>query len=162
MWTTMPSPLGELRIVARTFGSETNLIAIDFEDFTPTGRPTGDRADDAPVLAEAVRQLASYFDRDLKEFDLPLAPEGTDFHRSVWRELGSVRFGDTTTYGEIATRLGKTGHGARAVGMANGSNPIPIVIPCHRVLGADGSLTGYSGGAWRKQALLELEADLLF
>lgn len=159
----MSSPVGELRIVARTFGDGARLIAIDFEGTEPpTGRPTGDRADDDPLLAESVRQLTAYFAGERREFTLPLQPEGTEFQRSVWQQLVEVPYGATTTYGEIAARLGKTGHGARAVGMANGSNPIPIVIPCHRVLGADGSLTGYSGGPQRKQALLDLEADLLF
>jgi methylated-DNA-[protein]-cysteine S-methyltransferase len=114
------------------------------------------------VLVETVRQLRAYFDRDLKEFDLPLAPAGSDFQQSVWAQLLRIGYGDTASYGEIAKRLGRTNAASRAVGLANGSNPIPIVIPCHRVIGADGTLTGYAGGIERKQTLLELEQDALF
>ena len=98
------------------------------------------------MLAEAVRQLTAYFDRDLKEFDLPLAPHGTDFQQQVWEQLLEVGYGETASYGQIAHRLGNTNAASRAVGLANGRNPIPIVIPCHRVIGADGTLTGYAGG----------------
>ena len=105
---------------------------------------------------------SAYFDRDLKEFDLPLAPAGSDFQKSVWAQLLLIGYGDTASYGEIAQRLGRTNAASRAVGLANGSNPIPIVIPCHRVIGADGTLTGYAGGIERKQTLLELEQDALF
>jgi methylated-DNA-[protein]-cysteine S-methyltransferase len=114
------------------------------------------------VLVECVRQLHAYFDRDLKEFDLPLNPAGSDFQRAVWGRLLEIGYGDTASYGEIAKRLGKSNAASRAVGLANGSNPIPIVIPCHRVIGADGTLTGYAGGIERKQALLEIEQDALF
>ena len=107
-------------------------------------------------------QLRAYFDRDLKEFDLPLAPAGTEFQQAVWRQLVGIGYGETASYGEIARRLGKSNAASRAVGLANGSNPIPIVIPCHRVIGADGTLTGYAGGIERKQALLEIEQDALF
>jgi methylated-DNA-[protein]-cysteine S-methyltransferase len=109
-----------------------------------------------------VRQLRAYFDRDLRGFDLPLAPAGSDFQKSVWAQLLRIGYGDTASYGEIAKRLGRTNAASRAVGLANGSNPIPIVIPCHRVIGADGTLTGYAGGIERKQTLLELEQDALF
>jgi methylated-DNA-[protein]-cysteine S-methyltransferase len=160
MWTLMDSPVGELRIVERN-GS---IAAIEFTPFrTPSdGRPLGGRDDDHPVLAEARRQLTAYFDRELKEFDLPLAPEGTDFQRKVWRQLELIAYGETASYGEIAHRLGHTNAASRAVGLANGRNPLPIVIPCHRVIGANGTLTGYAGGLERKQALLELEQDALF
>jgi methylated-DNA-[protein]-cysteine S-methyltransferase len=109
-----------------------------------------------------VRQLRAYFDRDLKEFDLPLAPTGSDFQKSVWAQLLRIGYGDTASYGQIARQLGRSNAASRAVGLANGSNPIPIVIPCHRVIGADGTLTGYAGGIERKQTLLELEQDALF
>jgi len=122
----------------------------------------GKRDDDHPVLVDAARQLAAYFARELKEFDLPLDPSGTDFQLQVWEQLRTIEYGETASYGEIAARLGMTGHGARAVGLANGRNPIPIVVPCHRVVGADGSMTGYGGGIERKQYLLELEQDALF
>jgi methylated-DNA-[protein]-cysteine S-methyltransferase len=163
MWTVTPSPVGDLRIVEQ----DGAVTAIEFAPFqspsaSGSGRPRGDRADDHPVLAEAVAQLAAYFVRDRKDFDLPLAPHGTAFQRTVWNALLSVGYGDTATYGEIARRIGKTNAASRAVGLANGQNPIPIVIPCHRVIGADGTLTGYAGGLERKQLLLGLEQDALF
>ncbi len=160
MWTVMDSPVGELRI-AEWHGS---VSAIEFTPWRPPadGRPLGDRDDSHPVLAEAVRQLTAYFNRELTVFDLPLAPQGTEFQQRVWKELQLIGFGETASYGEIAHRLGHTNAASRAVGVANGRNPIPIVIPCHRVIGADGSLTGYAGGMSRKQTLLELEQDALF
>lgn len=159
MWTVMDSPIGELRIVEH----DGAITAIEFSPFRDgDGRPRGGRDDAHPVLAEARRQLTAYFDRDLKEFDLPLAPAGTDFQKRVWEQLLGVGYGETASYGEIAARLGKSNAASRAVGLANGSNPIPIVIPCHRVIGANGTLTGYAGGIERKQTLLELEQDALF
>jgi methylated-DNA-[protein]-cysteine S-methyltransferase len=159
MWTVMESPVGDLRIVER----DGAITAIEFFPFREhDGRPRGDRADDNAVLVEAVRQLRAYFDRDLKEFDLPLDPSGSEFQRSVWDQLLTIGYGDTASYGEIAKRLGRTNAASRAVGLANGSNPIPIVIPCHRVIGANGTLTGYAGGVERKQTLLEIEQDALF
>ena len=159
MWTLMDSPVGELRIVEQ----DGAISAIEFTPYHEhDGRPRGDRDDSSAVLAEAVRQLSAYFDRDLKEFDLPLAPVGTDFQQAVWAQLREIGYGDTASYGEIAKRLGKSNAASRAVGLANGSTPIPIVIPCHRVIGADGTLTGYAGGIERKQTLLEIEQDALF
>jgi methylated-DNA-[protein]-cysteine S-methyltransferase len=159
MWTVMESPVGDLRIVEQ--GGV--ITAIEFSPFRDSdGRVRGDRADDHPLLAEAVRQLRAYFDRDLKEFDLPLAPVGSAFQQRVWAELLGVGWGETASYGEIAHRLGMTNAASRAVGLANGRNPIPIVIPCHRVIGANGTLTGYAGGLERKQLLLSLEVDGLF
>jgi methylated-DNA-[protein]-cysteine S-methyltransferase len=159
MWTVMDSPIGDLRIIER----DGAITAIEFSPFREhDGRPRGDRDDTQPVLAEAVRQLRSYFDHDLKEFDLPLDPGGSEFQKSVWGQLLKIGYGDTASYGQIAKRLGKSNAASRAVGLANGSNPIPIVIPCHRVIGADGTLTGYAGGIERKQTLLEIEQDALF
>jgi methylated-DNA-[protein]-cysteine S-methyltransferase len=159
MWTLMDSPVGELRIVER----DGSITAIEFSPFRDhDGRPRGARDDANAELAEAVRQLRAYFDRDLKEFELPLDPAGSDFQKSVWAQLLRIGYGETASYGEIAKRLGKTNAASRAVGLANGSNPIPIVIPCHRVIGADGTLTGYAGGIERKQTLLEIEQDALF
>ena len=160
MWTVMPSPVGDLRIVER----DGAIVAIEFSPFRQPvdGRPLGDQQDDHPVLAEAVRQLRAYFDRELKEFDLPLAPVGTDFQRRVWKQLEAIGYGETASYGQVAARLGMTGAASRAVGLANGRNPIPIVVPCHRVIGANGTLTGYAGGLERKQLLLGLEQDALF
>jgi methylated-DNA-[protein]-cysteine S-methyltransferase len=159
MWTIVDSPVGPLRVVAQ-HGA---IIAIDFDRTkTPPGRPDGDRADDDALLCEARRQLEAYFDKQLRDFDLPLSPAGTDFQKLVWEQLLTIPYGETVSYGAIARRLGMTGHGSRAVGLANGRNPIPIVIPCHRVVGADGSLTGYGGGVDRKITLLDLETAALF
>ena len=159
MWTLMDSPVAELRIVEQA-GS---ITAIEFSPFDDAdGRPRGSRDDTHPLLVETVRQLQAYFDRDLKEFDLPLAPVGTTFQQRVWEQLRGIGYGETASYGQIAGRLGMTGAASRAVGLANGRNPIPIVIPCHRVIGANGTLTGYAGGLDRKQTLLGLEQDALF
>ena len=159
MWTVMESPVGPLRIVEH-HGA---ITAIEFSPFRDAdGRPRGERDDADPLLVEAVRQLGAYFARDLKEFDLPLAPVGSAFQQRVWTELQEVGWGQTASYGEIAHRLGMTNAASRAVGLANGRNPIPIVIPCHRVIGANGTLTGYAGGLDRKQLLLSLEQDALF
>ena len=139
------------------------ITAIEFSPFRPnTGRPIGERRDDHPVLAGAAEQLTAYFARELKEFDLPLEPHGSAFQQQVWEQLLLVGYGETASYGQIAHRLGRTNAASRAVGLANGSNPIPIVIPCHRVIGANGTLTGYAGGLERKQILLQLEQEALF
>ena len=174
MWTTMDSPVGELRIVA----NRNAITAIEFSAGDPgavskhssaaraaalsAGRPVGEREDAHPLLVEAVRQLRAYFAGDLKEFDLPLDPQGSAFQQSVWEQLRGIGYGQTASYGEIARRLGMTAAASRAVGLANGRNPIPIVIPCHRVVGANGTLTGYAGGVERKKRLLDLEQGALF
>lgn len=111
---------------------------------------------ETPVLKEAGEQLKSYFAGELKEFSLPLAPTGTDFMKKVWAALCEIPYGKTASYGDIAVKIGSP-KAARAVGLANNRNPIPIFIPCHRVIGADGSLTGYRGGLEIKRRLLELE-----
>jgi methylated-DNA-[protein]-cysteine S-methyltransferase len=174
MWTTFESPVGELRVIA----GRSAITAIEFGGPVPSGasarssisraaavaagRPVGDRDDAHPILREAVDQLRAYFAGELKEFDLPLDPQGTAFQLSVWDQLRTIGYGETASYGEIARRLGMTPAASRAVGLANGRNPIPIVIPCHRVVGANGSLTGYAGGIERKQTLLDLEQGALF
>ena len=160
MWTVVDSPIGPLRIVEQNGA----ITAIEFSPFRDQdGRPRGERSDDHPVLRATVDQLAEYFAGERTDFDLPLAPVGSAWQRSVWEQLLKIGYGETASYGEIAARLGKTNAASRAVGTANGSNPIPIVIPCHRVIGADGTLTGYAGGIERKQLLLDLErTDQLF
>ena len=159
MWTVVESPIGPLRIVEQGGA----ITAIEFSPFRDNdGRPRGPQADDAPVLKTAVTQLEEYFAGERTVFDLPLSPVGSAWQRAVWEQLQKIDYGETASYGEIAHRLGKTNAASRAVGTANGSNPIPIVIPCHRVIGADGTLTGYAGGIDRKQALLQLEQPALF
>jgi len=158
-WTVIDSPVGVLRLVEQ----DGALTMIEFSPFRENdGRPRGERDDRQPVLVETARQLAAYFVRDLKEFDLPLAPVGTDFQQVVWKALCEIGYGETSSYGQLAHAIGKSNAASRAVGLANGRNPIPIVIPCHRVIGANGTLTGYAGGLDRKQKLLELEQDALF
>lgn len=159
-WTIAESPVGDLRIVARGEA----IAAIEFSPFSSDaeGRPLGERADSDPLLTEVVSQLGEYFAGERRDFDLPLEPAGSEFQRSVWSQLERIGYGETASYGDVARALGKTNAASRAVGLANGSNPIPIVIPCHRVIGADGSLTGYAGGLERKRILLELEQDSLF
>lgn len=115
----------------------------------------------SPVLAETVRQLEAYFNGGLVSFDLPLELHGTEFQRRCWLALASIPYGQTVSYGEQARRLGLGSDAARAVGAANGRNPLPIVLPCHRVIGANGSLTGFGGGLHTKRFLLEHEGALL-
>jgi methylated-DNA-[protein]-cysteine S-methyltransferase len=159
MWTVMDSPVGELRIVAQAEA----ITALEFAPFPEAdGRSRGEQQDDDPLLRSAREQLTAYFARELKEFELPLAAQGTPFQQRVWAELREIGYGETASYGQIAQRIGMTNAASRAVGLANGRNPIAIVVPCHRVIGANGTLTGYAGGLPRKQALLELEQDALF
>lgn len=149
------TPIGVLRLV----GDDDRLVRIDLPntaalDPDPAWRPA--RGGLPPALRRAERQLREYFDGGRRGFDLPLAPAGTDFQRRVWRELGRIPYGETRSYGDLARRIGRPG-AARAVGAANGRNPLAIVVPCHRVIGADGALTGYGGGLPVKQTLLALE-----
>lgn len=146
------SPIGGLRIHA----SAGLITAIEFG-----AEVRGARRPDE-LLDRAEHQLGEYFARGRTEFDLPLAHDGSEFQQKVWGELARIPYGETTTYGEIARRLGYDNTVSRAVGSANGSNPIPIVVPCHRVVGANGTLTGYAGGVERKQILLDLENPGLF
>ena len=150
----MPSPVGELLLVA----VDGALVKLHFSPFEP---PAGEPSPDEPVLVEAARQLAEHFAGERTEFDLPLAPPGTEFQRRVWDELRRIPYGTTVTYGQIAERLGDP-LCVRAVGVANGRNPIAVVVPCHRVIGADGKLRGFAGGVERKQQLLALEESALF
>jgi methylated-DNA-[protein]-cysteine S-methyltransferase len=120
-------------------------------------RPEPEWVEDASALKETARQLTAYFAGELTEFDLTLAPHGSDFEMAVWAELERIPFGETVSYGDIATRIGEPLSSSRAVGTACGANPLPIFIPCHRVVGADGSLTGFGGGLPTKRFLLDLE-----
>jgi methylated-DNA-[protein]-cysteine S-methyltransferase len=145
------SPIGPLGLIA----SDVALQGVVFD-----GRRIRSEGS-APVLGEAARQLTAYFEGDLVTFDLPLELHGTDFQRQCWLALATIPYGQTVSYGEQARRLGLGSDKARAVGAANGSNPLPIVLPCHRVIGADGSLTGFGGGLQVKRFLLEHEGALL-
>lgn len=151
--TVMGSPVGPLTLVG-TGGALTGLY-MDRQRYRPEEATFGDR-DDAPFAA-AVAQLEEYFAGRLTEFDLPLNLIGTPFQRQVWETLLTVPYGRTVSYAELADRLGRPRGAARAVGLANGHNPISIIVPCHRVVGADGGLTGYGGGLDRKRHLLDFE-----
>jgi methylated-DNA-[protein]-cysteine S-methyltransferase len=148
---TVDTPIGRLTLVA----SDDGLREIHFPNETG-GRPDGPADPQHPVLAETARQLAEYFAGERTDFDLPLRPAGTDFQLAAWRGLTRIPYGRTVSYGEQARRLGLAGK-ARAVGAANGRNPLPIVVPCHRVIGADGSLVGFGGGLETKAWLLDHE-----
>ena len=146
------TPLGELLLLADDAGLR-GLYLPDPRHAPPAIAPEGD----APVFAAAREQLDAYFAGELEDFELPLAPEGTAFQQKVWAELERIPFGETISYSTLAERLGNP-RAVRAVGLANGRNPLSIVVPCHRVIGADGTLVGYGGGLERKRWLLEHEA----
>jgi methylated-DNA-[protein]-cysteine S-methyltransferase len=148
----MESAVGLLRLTSDGI-SLTGVHFLDEEP--PSGRGFGEPV---PVLVEARRQLESYLAGRLQTFTLPLAAAGTPFQQRVWGELTRIPYGGTAAYGEIAARMGMPRGAARAVGLANGSNPIAIIVPCHRVIGSSGTLTGYAGGLSRKRFLLGLEA----
>ena len=151
-WHEFDSPVGRLLLA----GDGTSLIQVCFQSGPRPLQPhAGWVADPAPFRA-AMAQLAEYFTGKRRRFDLPLAPRGTEFQRRVWRALTEIPYGKTVSYGELARRIEKPS-AARAVGLANGANPLPIIVPCHRVIGADGSLTGFGGGLPIKRKLLALE-----
>ncbi len=151
-WHEFDSPVGRLLLA----GDGASLIQVCFQS-GPRPQQLGDGwvAAAAPFRA-AIEQLDEYFAGRRRRFDLPLAPRGTDFQRRVWRALSDIPYGKTISYGELARLIGKPS-ASRAVGLANGANPLPIVVPCHRVIGADGSLTGFGGGLPIKRKLLALE-----
>lgn len=151
------TPLGDVLLTA-TNEALTGLHFVN-EKYYPEIEADWVEKQRQPILRETADQLKRYFKRTLSVFDLPLAAEGTPFQHRVWRELVRVPYGETRSYGQIASRLGLP-QASRAVGAANGRNPISIVVPCHRVIGADGSLTGYAGGMDRKTKLLQLEGAL--
>ncbi len=152
----MESPVGKLLLAA----DESGLRHVIFSGGRELAEPRPDwrpYSNNDPVpLTEVIQQLRAYFDGRLRDFDLKLAPQGPAFHRRVWRELCNIPYGETISYGELARRVGSP-NASRAVGRANGANPIAIVIPCHRVIGSNGKLTGYGGGLPRKEFLLGLE-----
>ena len=150
------SPVGKLRLVAE----DGALVGLSMEQQRhPAAFGAADGQGD-PVLDEAGRQLAAWFAGDRTRFDLPLRPKGTPFQLAVWEALREIPFGETRSYGQIAAGLGQP-TAVRAVGAANGRNPLGIIVPCHRVIGADGSLVGYGGGMERKRWLLGHEREVL-
>ncbi|MFJ9545567.1 methylated-DNA--[protein]-cysteine S-methyltransferase [Streptomyces erythrochromogenes] len=154
--TVVDSPYGPLTLVASD-GVLSGLYMTG-QRHRPAEESFGERvaAGEEP-FPEVVRQLAAYFAGELTDFDLPLRLEGTEFQRSVWEQLARIPYGETWSYGELAAKLGKP-NASRAVGLANGKNPVGIIVPCHRVIGASGSMTGYGGGVERKVRLLAFEA----
>ncbi|MGB8166504.1 MAG: methylated-DNA--[protein]-cysteine S-methyltransferase [Chthoniobacteraceae bacterium] len=151
-FTEIPSPLGRLQL--RSTGDA--LTALYMENHRhELERPADAKSDAAPFRA-AIAQLEEYFAGERREFSLPLAAEGTDFQRGVWSGLAAIPYGVTLSYGQLAQAIGRP-RAIRAVGLANGRNPISIIVPCHRVIGANGTLTGYGGGMERKRFLLDLE-----
>jgi methylated-DNA-[protein]-cysteine S-methyltransferase len=155
-YTTMKSPVGPLLLA----GDESGLRCVHFVSGRRPKAPPRDWTENRAPFKEVIRQLQAYFDGKLKEFDLPLVLEGTDFQLLVWNRLRKIPYGETVSYGQLARRIGKP-EAARAVGLANGSNPIPIIVPCHRVIGSNGDLTGFGGGLPIKKKLLALESRQL-
>jgi methylated-DNA-[protein]-cysteine S-methyltransferase len=164
IWSAEPSPVGELLLTA----GAGHLSGVYFRPHKQSHRQweecrsTGVEDGDEPVLAATRQQLAEYFDGARTAFHLPLRPAGTDFQARVWSQLAAIPYGETRSYGDVAARLGLPPGASRAVGLANGANPISIIVPCHRVIGAAGALTGYGGGLERKRFLLDLERGSLF
>jgi methylated-DNA-[protein]-cysteine S-methyltransferase len=155
-YTRMESPVGKLLLAA----DEQGLRQLSFESSKRAASVQPDWSEDKAPFAEVIRQLQEYFGGELKVFDLRLAPEGTEFQLLVWNSLRAIPYGETISYAQLAQNIGNP-KAVRAVGLANGCNPIPIIIPCHRVIGSDGSLTGFGGGLPNKKKLLALESRQL-
>ena len=155
-FTYLQSPIGPLLLAS----SGSRLHSITFPKSGSPATPGSNWNENASAFKEPIRQLQAYFAGELENFDLPLGPQGTPFQQKVWNELCRIPYGQTISYGELAKRIGNP-NASRAVGLANGSNPIPIVIPCHRVIGSSGKLTGYGGGLPIKEKLLALEKKQL-
>ncbi|HXZ60028.1 MAG TPA: methylated-DNA--[protein]-cysteine S-methyltransferase [Steroidobacteraceae bacterium] len=149
-WHETDSPVGRLLLA----GDAQALTRVHFQAGPHPRTPPPEWRHEAAPFTEAIRQLAEYFAGARRAFSVPLTIAGSEFQRSVWQALRAIPYGETISYGELARRVGSV---PRAVGLANGANPLPIIIPCHRVIGADGSLTGFGGGLAVKRALLELE-----
>jgi methylated-DNA-[protein]-cysteine S-methyltransferase len=155
LYCTTESPIGELLLA----GDGETLQLLHMQGGRHRIRVASDWKHSAEPFVPVRAQLAEYFDGRGRSFDLPLKPTGSPFELAVWRALLEIPYGETVSYGELAARIGRP-DAARAVGVANGRNPIAVIIPCHRVIGADGSLTGYGGGLERKRLLLDLEAGV--
>ncbi|MBN8221859.1 MAG: methylated-DNA--[protein]-cysteine S-methyltransferase [Spirochaetes bacterium] len=156
-YATVSSPVGDLLLVSD--GKDLIRVSMEKQKFAAEIGEDWIEKNDVPVLKLAAEQLKSYFAGLLDHFDLPLAFRGTEFQNKVWSELTKIPYGQTISYGELARRVGNP-QASRAVGLANGKNPIAIIVPCHRVIGTNGTLTGYGGGLPRKKKLLELEQGL--
>ena len=154
-WHEIDTPIGVLLLA----GDGERLTRVHFQSGPQPLQPPPAWAASAAPFAVAIEQLSAYFAGTRRCFDLPLAPEGTPFQQRVWQALRAIPYGATVSYGEVARRIGNP-HASRAVGLANGQNPLPIIVPCHRVIGADGTLTGFGGGLPIKRALLALEGAL--
>ena len=155
-FTRIDSPVGKLLLAADAQG----LRLVRFESSKRAAPLQPGWKEDSAPFAEVIRQLRAYFGGELREFELRLAPEGTEFQLHVWNGLRTIPYGETMSYAQLAQKIGNP-HGARAVGLANGCNPIPIIVPCHRVIGSNGSLTGFGGGLANKKMLLGLESRQL-
>jgi methylated-DNA-[protein]-cysteine S-methyltransferase len=151
--TTLDSPIGVLTLTA----SAGRLTGVFMDGQRHVPQPVSERFRNEAWFADIADQLDAYFSGDLLAFDVPLQLEGTEFQRRVWSHLRQIPYGETISYGELARRVGSPG-AARACGLANGRNPVSVIVPCHRVIGADGRLTGYGGGLERKAWLLGLES----
>ena len=155
-YSVTPTPVGQMLLMS----DGESLVELQLPSFAPWDDLSDVCIQDDALLDPVAREIAAYFEGDLIEFSTPLAPLGTPFQRGVWQALLDIAYGTTATYGEIAASVGRP-KAQRAVGMANHVNPIALIIPCHRVIGASGSLTGYGGGLPLKAALLELESDVV-
>jgi methylated-DNA-[protein]-cysteine S-methyltransferase len=152
-YTQIVSPIGPLLLA----GDEAGLQRVNFVNGRyQQAKPNSGWIEDPKPLREATRQLCAYFGGELENFDLPLTMQGTPFQLNVWKNLCDIPYGETISYGELACRVGNP-KASRAVGLANGSNPVAIIVPCHRVIGSNGKLTGYGGGLPIKEKLLALE-----
>lgn len=153
-YTVMKSPVGDIILIA----DKENLCAIYWPNQKPDNKkfPDIERKDGSKVLRSAVKQLNSYFAGNSEKFDIPLRPVGTDFQERVWKALRSIKYGKTVSYGDIAKKIGNP-KAVRAVGAAIGKNPLSIIVPCHRVIGSNGKLTGFAGALGTKEFLLNLE-----
>jgi methylated-DNA-[protein]-cysteine S-methyltransferase len=155
-YTTMKSPIGPLLLA----GDEGGLRLVHFATGRRPKSPQREWTEDKAPFKDVIRQLDAYFEGKLTDFDLPLVLDGTEFQLLVWNHLRKIPYGETVSYGQLARRIGSPA-AARAVGLANGSNPIPIIVPCHRVIGSNGDLTGFGGGLPVKKKLLALESRQL-
>jgi methylated-DNA-[protein]-cysteine S-methyltransferase len=158
IYTDMKSPLGQIRLVSD--GALLTGLYFSGQKYEPAPGLDWRQDPDSEILKMSVLQLMEYFAGDRKVFQVPIGLQGTPFQREVWKALREIPVGETTTYGELAARVDRVS-AVRAVGAAVGRNPVSVIVPCHRVIGRDGSLTGYAGGLDRKRALLELEAAML-